>query len=732
MANKTKINRRRFLQSSASALSGLLLAVHLPAQAKSSAIISQNASNFEPNAFLSITSDNKITMFVTRSEMGQGVRTALPMMLADELEADWSQIELKQAVPGTKYKGIRLRTSGSGSIYGTWFPLRNAGAAAREMLTVAAAQKWNVPVEECRTEKGTVLHISTNRRLTYGELAESAAKLPAPPKPGLKDPKDFRFIGKPMKRVDGKHIVSGKAIYGLDVKVPGMRYAVIERSPILGGKVVKFDDTKTKLIAGVSAVVPVTKGYSNGVAVVAENLWTAMKGRDALNVIWSESPNINFSSEGFSALLHSALDGESYKTRKEGEAEKAFENAANRLEAVYEYPFQAHACLETMNCIAEVKNDSCEIWSSTQAPETIHQEVAKMLSIAPENVKVNVTLLGGGFGRRLQVDYAYEAVEVSRAINAPVQVAWTRSDDMKYGFFHSSTVCRLRAAINSDKKLTAFTHKTASSDLSVLGPPARDAKQYAEGWTPWGAFDNPYAFPAYQSDYIHVDSPVPTGPWRAVFYPQNVFARESFIDEIAHALGKDPLAFRLELLDAPLLELPGMKIDRAGLRKVLETAAEKSGWSKPLTQEKGIRRGRGVACNVYHGESLTAQVAEVAVSDKGQIKVERVVCVIDCGQVVNPLGLEGQIESGIAWGLSPALNPPITFKNGQAEQSSFMGFNVLRMNEMPRVEVYTMPSLARPVGVGEPSVPPIAPAAANAIFAATGKRLRKLPFNLNE
>jgi isoquinoline 1-oxidoreductase subunit beta len=730
MENNSKLNRRKFLQASASAASGLLLAFHLPAQTKTAETLPQTSKNFSPNAFLNITPDNKITIFVTRSEMGQGVRTALPMMLADELEVEWSQIELKQASPGAAFRGIRLRTSGSGSVYGTWFPLRMTGAGAREMLIRAAADKWNVPVEDCRAEKGTVLHVATNRRLTYGELAEAAAKLPLPEKPKLKDAKDFRYIGKPMKRVDGAGIVSGKAVYGLDVKLPGMRYAVVERAPVLGGKAVRWDDAKTKAVAGVLAVVPVTKGFTNGVAVVAENLWAAMKGRDALTVVWDDAKNKDFSSESYAAQLRAALDGESYTTRKEGEVEKAFQSAATVLEAVYEYPFQAHACLETMNCIADVKSNACEIWSSTQAPETIHQEVAKMLEIAPENVKVNVPLLGGGFGRRLQVDYAYEAVEISKAVNAPVQVVWTREDDMKHGFFHPATVCRLRAGIDADKKLTVFTHKTASSDLSVLGPPARDAKKYAEGWTPWGAYDNPYSFAAYQSEYIQVDSPVPTGPWRAVFYPQNVFARESFIDEIAFALQKDPIQFRLELLDAPTIELGRLKIERADLRKVLETIREKSGWSKPLAQEKGVRRGRGVACNVYHGESLTAQVAEVAVFPNGKFKIERIVCVIDCGQVVNPLGLEGQIESGIVWGLSPALHQPITFKNGRAEQSSFMDFDVLRMNEMPRVEVYTIEKTTRPFGIGEPSVPPVAPAVANAIFNATGKRLRRLPFDL--
>lgn len=729
MENKTNIDRRDFLRSVGAAGAGLVLAFHLT----SATVFSQSASveSFSPSAFLSITSDNKITIWVTRSEMGQGVRTALPMMLADELEADWSQIEIKQASPGVKFKGIRLRTSGSGSVFGTWLPLRNAGAAAREMLISAAAQKWNVGRETCRAEKGKVLHIPSGKRLTYGELAEAAAKLPVPEKPPLKDSKDFKFIGQPTKRIDGAAIVSGSAIYGLDVKVPGMRYAVIAHSPVLGGKVVRWDDSKTKTVSGVLAIVPVTKGIANGVAVVAENLWAAMKGREVLNIIWDDGKHKNFSSELYVAQLRAALDGNSYTTRKEGEIEKFQANAATKLEAIYEYPFQAHAPLETMNCVADVKKDGCEIWVSTQTPETAYVEIPKMLGINPESVKINVPLLGGAFGRRLFVDYVYETVEISKAISAPVQVVWTRTDDMKFGFFHSSTVCQMKAGLDGEKKLTYLTHKTASSDLSMFGAPSLNVKDYTDGGVPWGGYDNPYALPAYQSDYIHIDSPVPTGAWRAVGYPQNVFARECFIDEIAYAMGIDPLAFRLQLLDAPMLELGRYKIERKDLRRTLEVAAEKAGWTKPLPQEKNRRWGRGIACNVYHGATLITQIAEVSVDDKNNLRVHRIVCVADCGQVVNPLGLEGQIESGIVWGLSAALRGEITFKNGQAEQSSYRDFKVLRIDEMPKVEIYTIPKQTRPSGVGEQPVAPVAPAVANAIFAATGKRLRRVPFKLS-
>ncbi len=731
MENKVTMDRRSFLIAGGTAVSGLLLAFDLPPAVRA-AMPELPKTVFAPNAFLNISPDNEITVWVTRSEMGQGVRTSLPMILADELEADWSRIVLKQASPGVVFKGIRLRTSGSGSIAGSWGQLRTAGASAREMLVSAAAGKWKVSPSTCRAEGGRILHVPTGRRVTFGDVADSASKLPIPEKPTLKDPKDYKFIGRPMKRVDGKEIVCGKAVYGLDVKIPGMRYAVVARPPVLGAKPLKWADAKAKAIKGVVSIVPVTTGLSQGVAIVAENLWTAIKGRDALTVTWDESKNKDFSSANFKEQLISALAGEKYVTRNEGDAATAFETAALKLDATYEYPHQAHAPLETMNCVAHVYKDGCEIWSSTQAPESIHQDIAKMLEIDPEKVKVNVPLLGGGFGRRLQIDYVPEAVEVSKAIGAPVQIVWTRADDMKHGFFHSWTMCRMQAAIDQNKRLTALKHSTASSDLSVLGPPTLDAQKYAEGLVPWGGYDSPYVYASYQSIYAHVDSPVPTGPWRAVGYPQNVFARECFVDEIANAIGKDPVAFRVELLDGPPVTLGRLTIDRAVLRKVVEVAAEKAEWSKPLRKGDRRRWGRGIACNVYHGATVCAQVAEVSVGEKGDIKIERIVFVVDCGQVINPLGFIGQVESGIVWGLSPVLHDPITFKNGQAEQSSFADFNVLRMDQMPKVEVHWIPSTSRPWGIGEQSVPPVAPAVGNAVFNATGKRLRSLPFRLNE
>lgn len=728
MRDKAKVNRRGFLQAGITAGAGLVLAFHLPSEVKAEGAVSaQAAKEFAPNAYLRVLSDNRVILYVTRSEMGQGVRTSLPMILADELEVDWTRITLEQASPGPAFKGIRLRTSGSGSLTGTWLPLRRAAAAAREMLITAAAQSWKVEPESCRAERGAVVHPVSGRRLSYGALAEAASKLTAPQSPRLKEQKDYRLIGTRMPRIDAERIVEGSAIYGSDLRVDGMLYAVVARSPVLGGKALRWDDARARAVPGVRTFVPVRTGLAAGVAVVADSTWAAMKGREALDVTWDEGPNKDFNSDTFSRKLREALHETGYVTRKTGEVAQALAASETKLEVVYEYPFQAHAPLETMNCVADVRPGSCEIRVGTQAPEQAREQVAKLLGLEPDAVKIHVPLLGGGFGRRLFTDYIPEAVEISKAVGAPVQVVWTRADDMQHGFFHPATACLMSAGLSPERKPVAWKHKTASSDLSVLGPPLRDVARYKQMYTPWGAYDNPYFFESLEAEYVPVDSPVPTGPWRAVGYPQNVFARECFVDELAHAAGLDPVTFRLALLDGPDVQLERLKLERMRLRRVVEVAAEKAGWARPLPKVAGVRRGRGIACNIYHGETHMAQVAEVSVDEGGRLRVERIVCVLDCGQVVNPLGLEGQIESGIVWGLSAALRGQISFRQGRAEQTSYNDFQVLRINEMPRVETHAIPGGAAPFGIGEQPVPTVAPAVANAVFAATGLRIRRLP-----
>jgi len=727
--------RRAFLKTSTLVATGLVIGLELP-----EGLAGKVASAFEPNAYISITPDNIVRLWITRSEMGQGVRTTLTMMLAEELEANWSNIRLEQATPGGRFKGIRLRTSGSGSTVGTYDALRKAGATAREMLIAAAAENWNVPASACRAERGTVVHVATGRKLTYGKLAAAAARQKVPDNPPLKNPKDFRIIGKPLKRIDGHGIVTGQAVYGIDVHVPGMLYAVMARCPFVGGKVASFDATKALAVRGVRHVAPVKSGLATGVAVVADHTWAAMKGRDALKVEWDHGPNAAFDSDHFLTQMQDQLaqpqDG--YFVRDDGDARKALGSAAKKMEATYELPFQAHAPLETMNCVADVRKDSCEIWAPTQCPEVVQSETAKMLALAEDSVKVHITLLGGGFGRRLIADYAHEAVEVSGAIGKPVQMLWTRSDDMRCGFFHPSDVEHIAGGLDANGRPIAWVQRSIGSDLSVVPYPTEEQKKNPRGYfnegLPWGSFDNPYNFPNLKADFIPLNSPVPTGPWRAVFYPSPVFARESFLDEMAHAVEKDPLEFRLHLLEpGDVLKVGDAKIDRSRLIRVLRVAAEKAEWKRPLPQTGDRLWGRGVACNVYDEHCFIAQVAEVSVGRQSHdVCVHRIVCAIDCGLVVNPLGLEGQAESGIIWGLSATLSGKIDFKKGAAVQSTFTDFQVTRMDEAPVIETHIVASDHPPGGFGETAVPPVAPAVVNAIFAATGKRIRRLPVSLQE
>ena len=725
------LSRRRFLRAGAVTGTGLIIGFHLDPVLRAA----DPTLVFEPNAYIRIASDNVITLWVTRSEMGQGVRTNLPAALAEELEVELSQVRLEQAMPGGRFKDIRLRTSGSGSSSGTFTALRRAGAAAREMLISAAAGAWGVDRASCRAARGSVAHLASGRSLTYGELADRAARLPVPAKPPLKKSSEFRLIGKPLKRADGPAIVSGQAVYGFDVRVPGMLVAVMERCPILGGKLARFDAAKALSVPGVRQVLPVHSGLSGGVAVVADNTWAAIKGRDALHVEWDRGPNPDFDSGRHMENLKAAFSQEGYPVRRDGDALQALAAASRKLEAVYEYPFQAHAPLETMNCIADVRGDSCEIWVPTQAPELALANTARTLGLNPDAVKVHVTLVGGGFGRRLIVDYVDEAVEISQKAGKPIQLVWTRADDTRNGFFHPASAERIQAGLG-DGEILAWIHKSAGSDLSVSDFPTAEAKKdpqvYAKYGLPWGAFDNFYNLPAMKVDFVPVEGPVPTGPWRSVFYPSRVFARECFVDEIAHAFGKDSLQFRIDLLQpGNVWKLGEAEIDRARAIKVLEFAREKSGWATPLLAAHGRLADRGLAINVYDSESYIAQVAEVSVArDLTDLRVHRIVCVVDCGLVINPTGLEGQVESGVTWGLSAALHGKMEFREGRAVQATYGDFRVVRMDEMPRVETYVVPGDVPPAGFGEHTVPPVAPAVANAVFAATGKRLRSLPFSL--
>ncbi len=722
------VTRRDFLRRSAFGGAGLLIAVSAtevlawhPATA--------TAAEFHPNAFLHISTGDQVTVWVTRSEMGQGVRTVLPLLLAEELEVELSKVRLLQAATTRQFDGIRLRTSGSGSSAGSWRPLRQAGATAREMLISAAVQQWQVDRSECKAQNGSVIHPPSGRSLRYGELAATASQLPVPKDPPLKNASQFRLIGGRHKRVDSRAIVTGQARYGIDVRIPGMRYAVAARCPVLGGKLGNWDATNVKKLPGVYDVVPIHAGIAPGLAITADSTWTALKARELLQMEWEPGPHAAFNSEAFYAELRSALRREGYLIRTEGHPE-AFNSArGDILEADYEWPYQVHAPLEPMNCTAHVHDGKCEIWVPTQAPEEAQQRSAKLLGVDPTAVTANVTMLGGGFGRRLFTDYVVEAVELSRAVSAPVQLLWTREDDMKYGYFNPASFNRFVARLGEDRRVLAFHHRCASSDLSIYPPPSeRSGKQYADDGSPWGAYDNPYRFAALRVEYVPLESPVPTGPWRAVEYPGTVFGRECFVDELAHAAGVDPIQYRLELLKpGDTLELGDQKIDRSRLIAVLELVAEKSGWDKPLAQKGGRRRGRGVACNVYHAGTHIAQVAEISIGPDGAIRVERVVCALDLGQPLNLLGIEGQVESAVIWALSSTLKSAMTFHEGRAQSSSYADYPLIRLHETPAIETHVVRSPQRPYGLGEQPVPVVAPAVANAVFAATGKRIRRLP-----
>jgi isoquinoline 1-oxidoreductase beta subunit len=715
-------SRRTFLKTAA--LSGASLVIGFDGRRLFGAE-KKTGAEFKPNGWVRIGSDGTITLTIGKSEMGQGVRTSLAMILAEELEADWSRIKIVQASPGPDFK--RLGTGGSFSLGGSWKNLRQAGAAAREMLIATAAARWNVEGSSCAASNSSIVHKERSRRLSYAELVADAAKLPVPADPPLKNQKDFRLIGKPTKRIDGRDIVTGAARYGIDTKIPGMLYASIERQPWPGAKVKNSKDEEARKVRGVRTIIPT----SNGIAVVAENTFASLKGRATLAVEWEEPPKDAFDSQAHIKRLETASSEAGFVTRKE-EPPAGTGTVARTLDATYLYPFYAHAPLEVMNCVADVKADGCTIWVPTQAPNSLQEAVADSLGMKPEQVAVNVTLIGGGFGRRLAVDYALEAAEVSKAVKAPVQVLWTRADDMKHGHFQAASAHRLAAGFDSAGALVSWLHTKAGSPHNLrrkAGPEAvRDAGFYQD--LSWGVYDVPYAIPAIETRYVTVDVPVKHGPWRAVFAPSSVFAREAFLDEVAKERGADPLAFRLELLKgADEVKTGSLTIDRRRLRRVLEVVREKSGWGKPVAP----RHGRGVACNVYDGDTHIAYVTDVAVNDAGEVRVERVVAAVDCGLVVNPIGVEQQIEGGIIWGISSALLGEITFRGGSAQQSTYRDFQVARMHDTPAIEVHIVPSdAASPFGMGEPPVPPIVPAIMNAIFAATGKRIRRLPIRSEE
>jgi isoquinoline 1-oxidoreductase beta subunit len=698
------LSRREFVAAGVAAGAGLVIGFYLPHG-------SSSGSTFAPNAYLKITPDGKITIVVARSEMGQGVRTSLPMILAEELEADWKQITIEQAGASTLYGD--QTTGGSASVRTTWDPMRKAGAAAREMLISAAALEWGVARSACKAENSAVVHSPSNRRLTYGQLAGKASAQPIPTDVPLKQAKDYQIVGKSVPRIDTPSKVDGTAAFGIDFRVPGMKYAVLVRCPVIGGKVASFDDKESKKISGIGYV---GKINDSAVAVVADSVWSAMEGRRVLNVQWDDGPNKDLNSSAIFESLKKSASNKAVTLYATGDTSKV---SGRRIEAEYQLPLMAHAAMEPGNCTARFRGSNCELWAPTQVPQDVRDSVAQAIGLDPDQVKVNVTLMGGGFGRRLEHDYGVEAALVSKAASVPVKVLWTREDDMRNSTYRPASYHKLSAVLDAQGWPVAFTHRIVAPSIS-----GQKGMPTPNGVDP----DLPdeaaliYSFPAATVEYVMTETPVPLGWMRSVYALQAGFASESFIDELAVAAKKDPLEYRLHLLSKDEdIKYFDTVWHTARMRGVLQLAAEKAGWGKPLP----AGHYQGIACFGCFSTYM-AEVVDITI-ENDQPRVHRVVAAMDCGQVVNPNILEQQIKGGVTYALTNALRAQITIDKGRVVQGNFDDYAPIRMSEAPVIEAYTVSSTEAPTGAGEPPVPPLAPALCNAIFAATRKRIRALP-----
>jgi isoquinoline 1-oxidoreductase beta subunit len=700
------LSRRSFLKISSAGAGGLMIGFYLPGKHLLAAQTTDARKAM--NAFVHIGTDDIITLIIHKPENGQGTTTSLAQLLAEELEADWKKIRWEYAPVNPVYGGAMQGTFGSQAVRTTYTPLRQAGAAAREMLVQAAAQQWGVDKSQCRAENNTVINTLTNARLTYGSLADAASKFPAPAPNTLrlKTSDQFKVIGKSAKRLDTPLKTTGKATYALDVRLPGMLYAVVARCPVAKGSVASFDASAAKAVAGVKHVLQIPEG----VAVVADNTWAAMEGRKALIVQWNEGENANLTSDAIRKRLSEMIDTAGNVATRRGQGDAALSTAAKQIEAEYEAPYLAHAPMEPFTCVADVKGDSCEVWVGSQIPGIANSNAMQASGLPADKIKLHTLYMGGGFGSRGGGAYVTEAVGISKATGSPVKLTYTREDDLQSDRYRPASLMRFKAGLDSEGKLSTLTARVSCSTFSGLQNGIN-----REGVA--GIADVLYGIPNVQIEYREPGVTIPTNYWRSVGHSQNTFFTESFIDELAIAAGKDPVEFRRELL----ANQPG---NASRLLGVMNLAAERAEWGKPLPSG----RGRGVAVVNCFG-SFNAQIAEVSVSE-GKIRVHRVVSAVDCGQVVNPAGVEQQMQSAIVYGLSAALRGQITFDKGRAQQTNFDKYEPLRINEMPVVETYIVPSTNNPGGMGEVGTPAIAPAVGNAIFKATGKRIRRMPFSL--
>lgn len=692
---KTTVTRRDFLKVSTLAGGGLMLSFHAPALTSL-----LEADTFQPNAYLSISPDGVITLMAPNPEVGQGVKTSLPMLVAEELDADWSQVRIEQAGLDTQNYQRQI-AGGSGSVRSSWEPFRKAGATARQMLVEAAARKWNVPASECITEKGFVIHQPTGRTLNYGALASAAARLEVPQQVKLKDPKDYKIIGQRITNADARRIVTGTMPFGIDTRREGMLFAMVAR-PAFGKKLKQVDDRRAKQIKGVKQVVV----FENNVAVLATSTWAAKKGRDALQIEWEDEGKPESTSDYNAALAKLIENPSTDPKRNNGNVDQARSEADKVLESVFYAPFLPHAPMEPMNFFADVRPDRAELFGPTQTPARTRTEAARVLGLPEEKITVGLSRMGGGFGRRLQADYSVEAARISQLAKVPVLVVWTREDDMQGGFYRPAGMYRYRASIKNNQ-LTGW---------HLIAAAANSANATRENNFPAGAVPN------FRVDSHNYTTAITVGPWRAPNHNFIAFTEESFVDEIAHELGKDPVAFRLELLEQAKTRPYGeVAYDPDRYANVVKLAAEMGNWGRQGTN--GIFKGFGAH---FSFGTYVAQVADVSIQN-GKVKVHKVYCAVDCGRVINYSGAETQIEGGIIDGLGHMLYGQITFKNGEVEQKNFNSYRLIRIPDAPDIEVRFINTEAEPQGLGEPGLPPIAAAVANALFAATGKRIRRLP-----
>ena len=710
-------SRRGFLQAAAATAAGLTIGFHWSGPL--SRALADPVKDFIPNAFLRIAPDNSVTVIAKHLEMGQGTYTGLATIVADELDADWAQIRVESApADASKYAnlafGTMQGTGGSSAMANSWMQLRNAGATARAMLVAAAAQEWNVAPDSVTVARGVVHHAPSNRQATFGDLAVRAAGLPVPDKVALKDPKDFKLIGQKLPRVDIPPKTNGTAQFTIDVTFPNMLVAVLQRPPLFGATVKSFDAAAAKAVPGVVDVVQV----SRGVAVVAKSFWAAKSGRDALKVAWDDSKAEKRSTDGIMAEYRALAEQPGMPARRDGDVAAAFKGAAKVVTATYEFPYLAHAPMEPLDAVVKLDAEGCEIWCGDQFQTVDQANAAATAGLKPEQVKIHTLLAGGSFGRRANMgsDYIVEAVSVAKALGAngtPVKLQWTREDDIRGGLYRPLYLHRLEAALDNDGKLVGWQHRIVGQ--SIMGGTAFAAvmvKNGIDATSVEGAANLPYAVPNMSVELNTTATGVPVLWWRVVGSSHTAYATEAFIDEIAKAVGKDPFAFRQAMLE-----------HHPRHKTVLEMAAKAADWGSPLPKGKG----RGIAVAEAFG-TYVAQVAEVTVAPDGKVKVDRIVCAVDCGTPINPDVITAQMEGGIGFGLGAALYGAITLKNGQVEQTNFDAYQVLRIDEMPKVEVHIVQSPEAPTGVGEPGVAPVGPAVANAVFAVTGKRIRVLPF----